>query len=289
LKNNAIVKFKDEDHSYWRGKTQFISVNGLLGNFGFKFDEDYWLPRKALSDNIPNYWKLYFKKGFDFDKRKPELETLITAFEPEMNQLGTSIGELCALKKDEWIQSSVKGTAFHHEQENLAYELGYIENPFDGKKYNTKQKPNVPKGFDNISSLEFLKNMEDGAYTEVLVFSLLHLLAGQIDELFIETIDGVRYVDLGDHKTNKKKPKLTDKYGTCLYPIEHLGDCNYIKYQLQLSMYALLLEMLGFKVRNLAIYHYENYDVNTKNVITFKYLKKECQDILDVYLDHLQS
>lgn len=289
MKKNTIVKFKEEDHSYWGGKKKFISVNGLLDHFGFEFDMDYWLPRKALEKHIPNYYKLYFAKGFNFEERNPPTEKLIKAFEPVLDKLGLCIGEITADVRDDWIMSGIKGTAFHNEREDEAYDLGYIINPFDGKKYTTRQKPPISKDYDNLSTLDFLKNLEDGAYTELLVFSVLHFLAGQVDEVFIETVKGIRYIDIGDHKTNNKKPTLSKKNGTCLYPIEHLYDCKFVKYQLQLSMYAKLLEMLGYKVRNLGIYHYKDYDVSTKKIITFKYLSKECDDILDTYLDHLNS
>jgi len=38
-------------------------------------------------------------------------------------------------------------------------------------------------------------------------------------------------------------------------PIGHLMDCNYIHYELQMSMYAWMLEQFGFTVRNIAFHH----------------------------------
>ena len=289
MKKNKIVKFTEEDHSYWNGKKQLTSVNGLLSNFGFEFDKEYWLVYKALQANVPNFNKLYFSKGFNYDLNQPTVEQLTEAFDSILSNLDICLGEIVASIQDEWNQSATKGTLFHHDREQEAYDNGYIINPFDGNQYVTRHKPKTTKGYQNTSSLEFLSNLEDGAYTELLVFLFPHLIAGQADEVFIETIDNIRYFDIGDHKTNKKKPTLNKKNGTCYFPLEHLYDCTFVKYQLQLSMYAYLLSLYGYKPRNIGIYHYTDYDVNTKSVITFKYLKKECEDILYTHLENINN
>jgi hypothetical protein len=279
LKKNKIIKFKDHDHSYHHGQKKFISVNKLLGKYGFDFDEDYWLTYKAIESNVPGFIKKYFVYGFNFETNVPKVDELLDAFYFDLDYV--DIDQEKNKIKSEWEQSSVLGTKFHKGQEDLAEECGYIVNPYDGKKYELIEKPKLISGYDNVSTLKFLKNLKDGAYSELLITSFLYGVAGQGDEVFIETVDGIRYVDIGDHKTNKKTPKYREKGKTCLEPIEHIYDCTFAKYWLQVSMYAYLLQILGYVVRTVGFYHYSNYDYSTKKVITVKYLEQECEDILN--------
>lgn len=290
MKKNVIVKFRDEDHSYWHGKTKYTSVNGLLGNFGFEFDRDFWLVYKGIESILPDIGKRYFACGFNFADRKPSPETLIEVFQHDLDLSGSTIEELTAIVSDTWDNSATTGTEFHNYCEDKAYDDGFIVNPYDGKEYTIREKPKISKGFDNTSNLNFLRELKDGSYAELLVFSKEHRISGQADEVFIETIDGVRYVDIGDHKTNRKKPEYKKgSNGTCFYPIDHLYDCTYTKYWLQVSMYAHLLERLGYVVRNVGFYHYENYDYSTKDVVKMKYLGRECKDLLDIHLHYMES
>jgi hypothetical protein len=213
LKKNIIVKFRDEDHSYWRGSKQLTSVNKVLALFGFDFDTDYFSVRKAMSNNIENFWKIYFAKGFNFEDRVPNLVDLLDHFESIMEERGYELSEEVVKVLDEWEAAAQRGTDFHNKEEDLAYENGFIINPYDGKEYIIREKPEVPKGFDNASNLNFLKDLKDGAYAELVLFSAEHLVSGQSDETFIETIDGVRYVDIGDHKTNSKRPNPKQSNG----------------------------------------------------------------------------
>lgn len=282
---NNIIKFRDEDHSYWEDDVKYISVNTVVKLFGFYFDADFWLVYKAFKKYINDFWRLFREKGFDLERKKPKPSLLIRAFRKELRELDLNVEEITVDIQDEWNESARKGTEFHNEQEAKAYEQGFVISPFDGKKYKVHPKMKIPKGFDNKASLKWLSNLKDGAYMELLIFSPLFKVAGQADEVFVETIDGVTYIDIGDHKTNKDKPKLSNKYGYCKEPISHIEDCKYRQYNFQLSMYGKLLEMLGYKIRNLAIYHYKNYDVNKRTIINYDYLSDECENLLKIYLE----
>lgn len=286
MKKNIIVKFKDEDHSYWNGKQQYLSVNKLLSNFGFYFDRDYWMVHKAIERSIPEFYKKYFRKGFDFNERKPSPEKLLQSFKKEIESYDVVIEEIIAKVCDEWSDSAINGTKFHMDQEDKAYSLGYMINPYDGKKYTIQEKPKLTQGFDNLSNIDFLSNLRDGSYSELLIFDEKYRIAGQSDETYIETIKGVRYVDIGDHKTNGKVPKNDAKNGTCFHPIDHLNDNTYIKYQMQVSMYANMLSRFGFVPRHVGFYHYKNYDESTKKVFKLNYLGRECTDILNVHYEN---
>lgn len=283
MKKNINVGFKNPTHQYFNEGNEYISVNKLLSLFGFDFDREFMLVYKTLDRIIPKFAQSYFASGFDFDYRRPKPEELEFTFLTTVNSLGLDLLEEIKKTDELWNLSSIKGTEFHDDRESEAHETGFIINPFDMKEYKVNPKIDIPEGWDNWSSIEFLKNLKDGAYTELLVFLSKYGLSGQIDEVLIETVGNIRYIDIGDHKTNNKKPKYENKNGTCYYPIDHLYDCTYTKYWLQVSLYAYILEQYGFTVRNLGIYHYSDYDVSTKKVITLKYLKKECAQILSQY------
>ncbi|MCO6500249.1 MAG: hypothetical protein J5I47_07725 [Vicingus serpentipes] len=215
------------------------------------------------------------------------MDRIIDRFLPEMESLGIGLDEQAAKIHDEWELSSQKGTELHEHLETQAYHVGFITNPFDGKDYTVRNKPLPPENYDNISTTEFLMNLEDGVYTELLLFADEYQIAGLADEVFIETKRKKRYIDIGDHKFTKKKPKDDSRNGTCLYPIDHMTDCTYTKYKLQTNLYAYWLSLLGYIPRNIGIYHYTDYDISTKNVITFPFLNTECKSMLDSYLENI--
>lgn len=111
-----------------------------------------------------------------------------------------------------------------------------------------------------------------------------------MDQNFIETINGKRYIDIDDWKTDAEillkpsyiNPKYKSPYFN--YPVDHLYDTNYWKYVLKISTYAKILEMEGFIVRNLAFTHVlldENSNVISKQRYKLPYKKEEVEFILE--------
>lgn len=104
------------------------------------------------------------------------------------------------------------------------------------------------------------------AFNEVRTYSKKHLVCGTSDRCQLRT-QRTKVVDWFDYKTNlrrgiefdsaKRDPdtgvvKFYNKY--MLAPLEHLEDCNYVRYSLQLSIYALMAELTyGVKTGRLAI------------------------------------
>jgi len=76
-------------------------------------------------------------------------------------------------------------------------------------------------------------------------------LAGTID-LVVETPDGLVLIDW---KTNKKITTKGYNNKKALEPIEDLDDCHLVKYSLQLSLYAYMLERQGWKIDMLLLVH----------------------------------
>jgi len=125
-------------------------------------------------------------------------------------------------------------------------------------------------------------NVDEGreVYPERIMFSQEYQLAGTAD-LMIDIDD--EYFDIGDWKTNKEF-NYHSKYGkTLLAPFDHLQDCQYSVYSLQLSVYALMYEMeTGKKCRKIWVGYWDKEDLNL-SYIPIMYLKTEAQKLLDLH------
>jgi hypothetical protein len=125
-------------------------------------------------------------------------------------------------------------------------------------------------------------NVDEGReiYPERIMFTQEYELAGTAD-LMIDIDD--TYFDIGDWKTNKEF-NYHSKYGkTLLKPFDHLQDCQYSVYSLQLSVYALMYEMeTGKKCRKIWV-GYWNKETLKLSYIPIMYLKTEAQKLLDLH------
>lgn len=213
--------------------------------------------------------------------------------------------------KDEWhnIKDNAceKGTKFHLHQEQDAYEKGFMKtNPKDitnkviqivdskpiyinpntitttrtGPDGNSdKPKPQGKYIEDQKISESTLKLsakdlylLPDGYYPELIIWNDKYTVCGTADKVWINTIDGVRFIDIDDWKTNKEI-KMPTRYNMEA-PLGHLSDVNYIHYTLQLSTYAWMLEQVGFTIRNLYLTHQR--EINGESTrYKLQYLKKE--------------
>lgn len=187
----------------------------------------------------------------------------------------------------EWAKISKiacdKGTAFHKMKEDAMLSNGSV----------LRDKKVIPVHVKDVlekSSYNY-KDLPDGVYPELLLWNHYFELAGIAD---IITIEG-NYFDIDDYKTNKKIDKFSfchpkTGYKKMLFPLQHLQDCNFNHYQLQLSIYAFMLEQLsGKKCRSICFHHHppkvDNPNEAQDEGIRYevKYLKKEVLDMLAVY------
>lgn len=106
---------------------------------------------------------------------------------------------------------------------------------------------------DNVKDI---KDLPDGVYPELRLYLHGYELAGTADKIIIQTINGIRYVDVYDYKTNRKElKKIGFKKQVMKYPLNYLQDSNYWHYELQLNIYAYILEQYGYTVRDIKIFH----------------------------------
>jgi hypothetical protein len=100
---------------------------------------------------------------------------------------------------------------------------------------------------------DFKKNVQvelDGTlYPEVTLANIEHGIAGRTDLIHVWWD---KIIDVADFKTNKKINKYS--FGKfMLPPLTHLPDSMFQHYEIQLSMYAFMLENQGYCPRNLKL------------------------------------
>ena len=263
-----IVYFEEKYHKYFSNTEDYISVGGLWKQYCKEFDGDNVAYKKAYKELDTEV----------YNQCKKEVDYHSNEFLPHLKQVSKIdfmiIEELANQYLKTWNDKRASGKLFHLSQENLDYDRGYRINPFDGKKYKTIS---WDKLHDNQSCHTKLIDLPDGYIVEHLVKNDDYLVAGQLDQNYIETIKGVRYIDINDWKTDGEielKPKFYDKKNglkKLFYPFNHIYDTNFWKYVLKISTYAKMLEIEGFKVRNLGITHViTDEDLNIVEQVLYK-------------------
>ena len=117
-------------------------------------------------------------------------------------------------------------------------------------------------------------------FPERIMFSAEYKLAGMTD-LLIDISDEL--FDIGDWKTNKEFNYFSKYNNFLLAPFEHLQDCQYVVYTLQLSIYALMYEMeSGKKCRQLWAAHFNKETLKFQKIPLF-YMKNEAKKLLKLH------
>lgn len=254
-----MIIFSEKDHCYTHiesGK----KLNGwtsLIKKYTKPFDESSQLICSAykllLGDE--EYNRIVKNKfGRLYDLKAKEVSEFLESY------LNKDVSSLITELKYEWEYAAILGSKFHKKLEDRAYEDGFFINPFTEEKFFTVK---LEKEYDNQSASENLFELEDGYYPELLVWDNTmdqsNTPVTQIDGCFIETLDGVRYVDLIDFKTNSKRP-IDYKGNFMLEPFNQIYDNSVNKYKLQVQFGAKLLETFGFKPRYMAFKHFIDYN-----------------------------
>jgi hypothetical protein len=298
-----MIAFNEGAHTYLHiGRNKYYSsVSGLISMFKPKFDEPYWAVytaiRLAKKMEKPVFSK-YLMRTHNFDFGAPKfIQTLYAIAKKE--GVYEQIIKATSQVQDEWHtirdESCEKGTKFHEHKEREAYKDGFMKtNPKDInnnvmkiidskpiKSTDTQENPVFQSKGEESSVLKMsckeLYLLPDGYYPELIIWNDDYTLCGTADKVWINTIDGIRFIDIDDWKTNKEI-KMPNRY-MMNPPLSHLSDVNYVHYTLQISIYAWMLEKVGFKVRNLYLTHQrEIHEQPQRYKLT--YLKKEVETML---------
>lgn len=136
---------------------------------------------------------------------------------------------------------------------------------------------------DMILGVNSIFNNYEETYSEARLFLKKYRIAGTADK---PCYRGKNVMDIFDYKTNESQGiKYHNKYGKYLLnPLDHLEDCNYNKYSLQLSSYAYMIEKeFGFKVGMLKIIFIPPSNPVGWFQIPVPYMREEVKILFDWY------
>ena len=202
------IVFNAENHSYVsvdpNDQIKWTSVTTLISSLKKPFDA------KKVAEKVSKNKK---SKWYGIDPK-----TIVQIWDNEANRATTL------------------GTFYHNQRETDLCSLASIE----------REGITVPifKPFERENGLKIapLQKLEPGVYPEHMVYLKSAGLCGQSD--LVEVVNG--RVNIIDYKTNKEIKTesfknwegMTEKM---LDPVQHLDDCNFNHYALQLSVYMYII------------------------------------------------
>lgn len=227
---------------------------------------------KKIFNEVEFFEEGHIYKHKETGKELTSVSKLIHHYTPEFDPDG-SILINCAAKKGvtpeelqkEWDKirddSCVRGSAFHNSAEHYLLTGEILKDEWE----------------QQVKDVFSFETFDGIIYPEQMVYSLEHNVCGTSDIVNVKK-NGKCLVR--DYKTNKKLDKFSIFGNKFLPPISHLYDCNFTKYEIQLSTYAYFLELQGFWVDDLAIYH-----ISHKGKVTFHKCQYRRNDVIRI-LDH---
>ncbi|RTK92565.1 MAG: hypothetical protein EKK61_03965 [Rickettsiales bacterium] len=264
------ISFNEELHQYTdEDKNIYTSVTTCIKDYEIPFDEKYWLNYKSNELGVS---KSFLKKEWDSIRDNScKLGTVEhKLLEDSVNNSTLNINSTYGQRKENLLQGLKKITIVDIET---------LKNSPLGKKY-----PII---------LNYLINkLEEGfsIFVEKRIYVFEYLVAGTIDCLLIK---GKEFI-IADWKTNKDELKFksgyykkingiksnqwVDKKEFFKAPLNTLPFCKGNVYSLQLSLYAYILELWGYKCIDLQLFHIKR-DVSV-TVYKINYLKQHCQLLL---------
>lgn len=160
------------------------------------------------------------------------------------------------LKKweEERDKSLDRGTGIHQTKEDLMFGRGIDR--FNNKMFDVHNSDLVL----TQRKITNLIDLPDGVYPEIPLWNHNWRISGKPDKLVLETVNGVRFAHLDDYKTNKSIDKVSYQFRDGSYkmmkePLDHLMDCNWVHYALQMSFYLYIMESAGYKPGELKLIH----------------------------------
>lgn len=288
------IVFSADDHTYKHSETgeTYTSVSKVIASFKKPFNKDFWSTYKAFERILGKNKLRKLKKGFELES--DELIMHLSQY-VDQKELTDVRNEILKEWKNKNKSSITRGNMYHKNQEKRSYIEGVQENPFTKNKSivhvpenieikDGKITPKIITEIDNYidsghkeTRVAHLFELEDGYHPELLLWNDKYMIAGQADKVFLETdkTTGIRYAYLDDYKTNTKIKK-DNRYQFMNHPLNHLSDCNYNHYRIQISTYAWMLEQFGFEIRNTAFTHFNK-------MYEFEYMRNDVENMLNAF------
>ena len=305
--NDVHLTFKEDGHKYNDDfGNEYKSVTTLLHGYAPAFDKDYWLKKKAKELNISvkrleEQWQSITKEACERGTRTHNgIEDGIknsSMFFDAVRYMTKPNGEMITVADIPNINLNIK--------------------PLDIKEFKDATENKYPKIYEVF---DYYTTHGYTIYSEIGAFLIDYLISGTIDVLCIRDDKFV----IGDWKTNRgglifesgyyKKDKRTKpaqttniwvpKKETLLPPLTNLPNCNGSIYNLQLSMYAYMVEqILGIPNAGLwlchidsdfvlndygmpkrfpdGLYHIKTNPVEKVTLYKMKYLRQDIVNILN--------
>ena len=260
-----MVKFNSEKHIYTNFENEkYISCSTIVGLYEEEFKTEFQLWCSALKILDP-----------DYEKNKPVyrallMEDWIKTVIPNYINIKKLIETKEELRRS-WTKTNVDacadGTAIHEIKENNA--LSSKKAIINDKEVDVLDWQNIVV---NKSNINYYKDLPDGYYTELRLWNHDFKIAGTLDAVLIETNEiGERWVTINDWKTNKEFSTYNKYKKYLLTPLKHLQECHKNIYTMQISLYAYLLECMGFKVKFLMLTHIDKKTLkHTYHELTYR-------------------
>lgn len=304
--NDVKLIFKEDGHKYNdTNGNDYISTTTILHSLAPAFDKKYWLRKKS--------------KELGISEKRLEKQWQDITDEACTRGTKTHNGLEDGIKTSSMFKSAVKYMIRDNGEMITIADLPNINlnvKQLDIKEFIDATENKYPQVYDIF---HYYTNAGYKIYAEIGAFLMDFLISGTIDVLCIRDDKFV----IGDWKTNRgglkfeagyyKKDKtqkpnqLTNDWVTkkefLLPPVNHLPNCNGSIYNLQLSMYAFMVEsILGIPNAGLwlchidsdfvlneygmpkrfpdGLYHVKKNPVEKTTVYKMKYLKEEIIKIL---------
>ena len=304
--NDVKLIFKEDGHKYNdTNGNDYISTTTILHSLAPAFDKKYWLKKKA--------------KELGISEKRLEKQWQDITDEACSRGTKTHNGLEDGIKTSSMFKSAVKYMIKDNGEMITIADLPNINlnvKQLDIKEFIDATENKYPQVYDIF---HYYTNAGYKIYAEIGAFLMDFLISGTIDVLCIRDDKFV----IGDWKTNRgglkfeagyyKKDKIQKpnqltndwvaKKEFLLPPVNHLPNCNGSIYNLQLSMYAFMVEsILGIPNAGLwlchidsdfvlneygmpkrfpdGLYHVKKNPVEKTTVYKMKYLKEEIIRIL---------
>lgn len=302
--NDNFLFFDEGPHKYTDSLgNEYRSVTTLIGDYYNHFDADYWAHKKAREQG-----KSEKAIRAEWDRIRDEACERGTK---QHNGLEDAIKNVSQFKDAiRYLEEMKSGRCI-----TIADIPNLIPKPLDIKEFKdaTNNKyPEIYRVFDFYTERGYI------IYSEIGAFLMDYLISGTIDIFCYRPTDFV----ILDWKTNRdglkfeagyyKKDKSTipnqltnewvKKKQRMLPPLNHLDDCNGMHYSMQLSLYALMAEIIldipcvglglchigspwvlnkyGQPLRDAEGYHVDPNGEETVKWFKIQYLKNEAKALL---------
>lgn len=268
------IVFTEEGHIYKSELTglRYQSVTTEIHHSYVKpMNTQFWVPYKAFEALWPKH---HFEAVIKFPLQNPDKSIrqdeayLVAIYNQQSTEFKNAFKQKLYDIPNAWKyendKANERGTRFH-----LAREVE------DANKAIVKgAKRDIIGPYTDQYDFD-LTRLNLGYRNEFLVYSKEALLCGRMDRNWLYR-DG--YFDIDDWKTNKEM-KFSNPFQKMTNGLEHLDDCLFNHYKLQISLYAKLLSLWGYKPRHLSITYVQLHQTTeaelSRKTYFFDYMKDE--------------